>query len=100
MMFILHALTGSLALISGPLQLNRRILARRRQVQSLFFVTFSFWAPGLASTTLPEEVAYPLSVFLSWSLNLIVVELWLQRTRAKNDSTSSAVGRAARAPYA
>jgi hypothetical protein len=48
---------------------------------SLFFVTFSFWTPGLASTNLPQSVAYPLGVFLSWFLNLVIAELWLRRTR-------------------
>jgi hypothetical protein len=50
---------------------------------SLFFVTFSFWVPGLASTTLPEEIDYPLAVFLSWSLNLLVAELWIRRSRSR-----------------
>jgi uncharacterized membrane protein len=153
-MFIMHALAGSVALISGPLQFNRRILTkkriihrllgriyggaiwissvgglwitiffdvslaarivfgllsilwfstttlaylriRNRQVEahqewmirsfslSLFFVTFSFWTSGLTSTNLPEAIAYPLGIFLSWSLNLLFAELWILRTRAQ-----------------
>lgn len=48
---------------------------------AFFFVTFSLWVPGLASTSLPEAISYPLAVFLSWSLNLIVAELWIRHTR-------------------
>ena len=48
---------------------------------SFFFVTGSFWMPGLVSTNLREAVAYPLGVFLGWFLNLIVAELWIRRTR-------------------
>jgi uncharacterized membrane protein len=152
--FILHALSGSVALISGPLQFNRRILSKKRNLHrvvgrvyvgaiwissfgglwsalffdvvlaakiafgvlailwfgtttmalqrirerkvpehrewmirsfalSLFFVTFSFWVPGLASTNLPEAIGYPLAVFLSWGLNLLVAELWIRRSRAR-----------------
>jgi len=154
-MFIVHALSGSVALISGPLQFNRRILNKKRKIHrltgriyvgaiwissvgglwsaiffdvnlaakiafgvlsilwfttttlaflrirnrkveehrewmirsfslSFFFVTFSFWAPGLTSTNLPETIAYPLAVFLSWSLNLIFAELWVLRTRSQS----------------
>jgi uncharacterized membrane protein len=154
LMFIVHALIGGVALISGSLQFNRRILNKRRKIHrligriyvgaiwvssvaglwnaiffdvnlaakivfgilailwfstttmaflrirnrqiaehrewmirsfslSLFFVTFSFWVPGLASTSLPEAIAYPLAVFLSWSLNLLVAELWILWTRSQ-----------------
>ena len=159
--FVIHALAGSIVLISGPLQFNRRLSGRwtklhrvlgrvyvvtiwlastsglwnaiffevapvakivfgmlsilwfgtttiallrilRRDVAahrewmirsfslSLFFVSFSFWVPGLASTRLPEAVSYPLAVFLSWSLNLMVAELWIRITRshARQSSTS------------
>ena len=150
--FVVHALSGSVALISGPLQFNRllrnknrnlhRIIGRlyvwaiwlasvsalwsalffnvtiaakiafgtlailwfstttvaylrirHRKIRehrewmirsfalSLFFVTFNFWMPGLAGTNLPQAVAYPLSVFLSWFLNLVVAELWIRHTR-------------------
>ncbi len=48
---------------------------------SFFFVTFSLWAPGLASTNLPQAISYPLAVFLSWGLNLLVAELWIHRTQ-------------------
>ena len=48
---------------------------------SLFFVTFSFWVPGLTGTDLPYEIAYPLAVFLSWFLNLVFAEIWIRRTR-------------------
>ena len=150
--FIIHALAGSIVLVCGPLQFNRRLLAKNRQIHrmlggayvgavwiasisglwnaiffdvtlparisfgmlsilwfgtttialqhivkrdiaahrewmirsfslSLFFVSFSFWVPGLTSTSLPEAVSYPLAVSLSWSLNLMVAQLWIWRTR-------------------
>jgi uncharacterized membrane protein len=162
--FVLHALSGGLALISGPLQFNRLILSRRRRIHrivgrlylgaiwisslgalwsaiffdvtlaaklafgllsilwfgtttiaylrirarqvkehrewmirsfalSLFFVTFSFWVPGLASTSLPEEIGYPLAIFLSWSLNLLLAELWMRRSRTRFSNRGSAVER-------
>ena len=151
-MFIVHALTGSAALLTGPLQFNRRILSRNRALHrlsgrvyvyaiwmssaaglwnalffdvellakiafgvlailwfstttiaflrirtrdikrhrewmirsfslSFFFVTGGFWMPGLASTSLPHEVAFPLAVFLSWFLNLVLAEAWIRWTR-------------------
>jgi hypothetical protein len=65
---------------------SRRVAAHREWMQrsvalSFFFVTFSLWVPGLASTNLPETVSYPLAIFLSWGLNLLVVELWIRRNR-------------------
>lgn len=152
-LFVVHALSGSVALISGPLQFNRLLRNKHRNLHralgrlyvwaiwissigglwsviffnvniaakiafgtlailwfsattvaylrirhhklrehrewmirsfalSLFFVTFSFWTPGLASTNLPQAVAYPLGVFVSWLLNLIIAELWIRRTRS------------------
>jgi uncharacterized membrane protein len=153
--FMVHALTGGIALLTGPLQFNRRLRARwqplhralgrvyvtsiwiasltglwsaiffaediaaqivfglvaalwfaattqaflRARVQdftahcewmirsfalSLFFVTFPFWVEGLAATSLPEAVGYPLGVFLGWSLNLLVAELWIRRSRGQS----------------
>lgn len=66
--------------------LNRQIGAHREWMirsfaLSFFFVTFSIWVPGLASTSLPEEIGYPLAVFLSWGLNLMVAEWWIHHTR-------------------
>ncbi len=152
--FIVHALSGGVAVITGSLQLNRRILNKKRKMHrvigrtyvlgvwissvgglwmtaffdvniaakivfgavsilwfgtttitflhilnrnfeehrewvirsfslSFFIVTFSLWVPGLASTNLPEAIGYPLAVFLSWSINLIVAELWIRRTRSQ-----------------
>ena len=152
--FVVHAFSGGLALLVGPLQFNRQILRSKRNFHrllgklyvvsiwltslgalwsslffdvtllskvgfailavlwfgtttmayqrirqrhikahqewmlrsfalSFFFVTFSFWVPGLASTSLPEAVSFPLAVFLSWGLNLLVVELWIRRGRQK-----------------
>ncbi|MCE7858625.1 MAG: DUF2306 domain-containing protein [Chloroflexi bacterium CFX2] len=150
--FIVHALTGGIGLISGALQFNRSILnkhkathrligkiylyaiwitsvaalwsafvfdvnlpakfafgilailwfgattiaylrIRKRRIRehrewvirsfslSLFFVTFSFWVPGLTESSIPYEVAYPLAVFLSWTVNLLVAELWIRKSR-------------------
>lgn len=150
--FIVHALAGSVGLISGALQFNRIILnkqksmhrligkiylyaiwitsvaalwsaiffdvnipakfafgilailwfstttiaylrIRRRRIRehrewmirsyslSLFFVTFSFWVPGLTESSLLYDVAYPLAVFLSWALNLCIAELWIRGSR-------------------
>lgn len=152
LVFVIHSLTGAVALLAGPLQFNPRIRkhlslhraigrsyviavwvasafalldarsfavstaarivfalisaawfattmigywrvrARRfaehrewmvRSVSlSLFFVTFSLWVPGLAGTTLPPALAYPLALVLSGGLNLGAAELWIRRTRA------------------
>jgi uncharacterized membrane protein len=150
--FVVHALSGSVALISGPLQFSRLLRNKTRKLHrvigglymwaiwlssvgglwsaiffnvnmaakmafgtlailwfstttiaylhirnrnirehrewmirsfalALFFVTFNFWMPGLASTKLSQAVAYPLGVFLSWFLNLMIAELWIRRTR-------------------
>jgi uncharacterized membrane protein len=48
---------------------------------SLFFVTFSFWVPGLTESSLSYDVAYPLAVFLSWAVNLLVAEVWIRGSR-------------------
>lgn len=154
LVFVVHALSGGAALISGPLQFNGRLRRERpsahRRIGSvyvgailissvtallltttfdvslatkialgviallwpattviallrilerdvtrhqewmvrsfsltLFFVTFSIWVPGLEATALPDSISYPLGVFLSWSLNLLVAELWILRTRTE-----------------
>jgi uncharacterized membrane protein len=152
LMFVVHAFSGGVALIIGPLQLNRRLFNRVRNLHrglgriyvgsiwissigglwsaiffeveiaarivfgvlallwfatatiallqirngkiaehrewmirsfslSFFFVTFSVWAPGVASGNVANAIGYPLAVFLSWSLNLLVAEIWIRRTR-------------------
>jgi len=152
--FVVHALSGGVVLISGSLQFNRSILKKKRNIHrfigrtyvytawiasvaallnaiffdvslpakfafgavailwfatttiaflrilkrrirehrewmirsfslSLFFVTFSFWVDGLTGTSLPYDVAYPLAVFLSWALNLMVAEIWIRFSRNK-----------------
>lgn len=48
---------------------------------SLFFVTFNFWVTGLTKTSLPRDISYPLGVFLSWAVNLIIAEIWIRFTR-------------------
>jgi hypothetical protein len=73
----------------GYLRIRQRAVAAHRAwmirsvALSLFFVTFSLWMPGLAATPLPQAIGYPLSVFLSWSLNLLVAEIWIRRSRAQ-----------------
>jgi uncharacterized membrane protein len=152
LIFIIHSLAGFSALITGPLQFNRAILTKRRNLHrlsgkiyvyavwiastaalvdamffdipflgkiafgvlavlwfgatttaflrirkrnirehrewmirsfslSFFFVTGGFWMPGLTSTSLPYEIAYPLAVFLAWFLNLVFAEAWIRWTR-------------------
>lgn len=151
LIFIIHALSGAVVLVTGVLQFNRKILqkrhalhrtlgktyvvtvwlsslgglllaltfdasliskviftilallwfgattlaylyARRRKFKqhrewmirsyalSFFFVTFSFWVEGVA-TLVPSEIAYPIAVFVSWGLNLLISEIWIRRTR-------------------
>lgn len=153
--FVVHAITGGIALLVGPIQFNRQLLRKRRDLHrllgklyvvsiwltsigafwsalffdvtvvskigffllailwfstttiaynrirhrqvkahrewmfrsfalSFFFVTFNIWVPGLAGTSLPAEISYPLAVFLSWGLNLLVAEIWIRRTQLKN----------------
>lgn len=77
------------------LRIRKRKIAQHREWMirsfslSFFFVTFSFWVPGLASTSLPHAISYPLAVFLSWSLNLLVAELWIRRTRPQSATETS-----------
>lgn len=152
--FVLHALTGGVVLISGSLQLNRTIqqkrklhrflgriyvgtvwlssiaglwsalffdvglaaqinfvfvaviwfvvttiallAIRKRKVTehrawmlrsvafSCFFLTFEFWQVGMAGTNLSESVGYPLAIFCSWSVNLLIAEWWIRHTRSQN----------------
>lgn len=51
---------------------------------SLFFITFSLWVPLLQNTNLPLTVAYPLGIFLSWSLNLLLAEQWIRHSRPRS----------------
>jgi uncharacterized membrane protein len=160
LMFVAHAFSGGTALIIGPLQLNRRLFNRVRNLHralgriyvgsiwvssigglwsaiffeveiaarivfavlailwfatttiaflqirngkvaehrewmirsfslSFFFVTFSVWVPGAASGNVPNAIGYPLAVFLSWSLNLLVAEIWIRRTRVQYAASAS-----------
>jgi hypothetical protein len=71
----------------GMLRARARRLASQHEwmvrsyALSLFFVTFSLWVPALEATPLPRGIAYPLALFLSGSVNLAAVELWIRRTR-------------------
>lgn len=151
LIFVLHALTGSVVLISAALQLNPSLLKRRKLHRTIgrvyvgtvwlssaaglwsalffdvglvaqiifvlvallwfgvttaallairqrkvtahrewmlrsvaltcFFLTFEFWVAGLASTSLPTSISYPLAVLASASVNLLIAEWWIRRTR-------------------
>ena len=48
-------------------------------------MTFSLWAPALASTPLPSFIGYPLALCLSAGLNLLGAEIWIRGTRATVD---------------
>ena len=50
---------------------------------SFFFVTFSFWVDGIAGF-LPDGAAYPVAVFVSWSLNLVIAEFLIRRSPIQN----------------
>lgn len=71
---------GWLRIRQGQIAAHREWMIRSVAL-SFFFVTFSIWVPGLAASNLPEAVRYPLAVFLSWSLNLLVAEGWIGWTR-------------------
>lgn len=152
--FVVHAFAGGIAILIGPLQFNRRLLSRARNLHrwlgriyvwsiwiasigglwsaiffdrpiggrimfgllavlwfaattiallciragkiaehrawmirsfalSFFFVTFSLVEPGLTATSLPYEFSYPLAVFLSWGVNMLVAEIWIWRSRTE-----------------
>jgi hypothetical protein len=47
------------------------------------FGTGSLWPLILAATALPPQaIGYPLGLFLSWRLNLLVAEWWIRRARS------------------
>jgi uncharacterized membrane protein len=73
---------GLQRVLQGQIAAHREWMMRSFAL-SFFFITFSFWVPGLTSTSLPESVSFPLAVFLSWSLNLIVAEIYIRQTRRK-----------------
>ena len=68
----------------GRVALHREWMIRSFAL-SLFFVAFQPWVTGLESTGLANAVAYPLGVFLSWSVNLIVAEVWIRRSRTPSE---------------
>lgn len=73
---------------------SRRFYAHREWMLrsyalSFFFVTFSFWVPGLAGTDLPETIRYPLAALLSWGLNLLAVEVWIRHIRSRSGDWQS-----------
>lgn len=151
-LFVVHALTGAVALVAGPLQFHRglrrkspalhgvtgrayvygvwmssvtaaglapffdvpaaakvgfgtlavfwfttttiglrRAIARRIHEHeewmlrsfalSLFFVTGSLWMEVSRALPYPEDVTYPMAVFLGWLLNLAIAEVWIRAAR-------------------
>jgi hypothetical protein len=54
----------------------------RSYALSYFFVTFSLWMPFLEASPLDKSLSYPLSIVISWALNLLIVELWIYTRRA------------------
>lgn len=65
---------------------EHRVWMIRSYALSLFFVTFSLWPDLLALSGLPSALSYPLAVFLSWTINLAIAELWLWRTSTRPPS--------------
>ena len=88
---ILSSLWLATTLISLLRILNKDIVGHREWMTrsvalTLFFITFSIWVPALEVTAIPDQIGYPLSVSLSWGLNLLVAELWIRRSRVRGKS--------------
>lgn len=73
----------------GRVEAHREWMVRSFSL-SLFFITFSVWVPGMASTGLPTEVSYPLAVFLSWAVNLVVAETGIRLSRRQRIASQNA----------
>jgi uncharacterized membrane protein len=87
LMFVLAATLWFAATTTAFRHIRHRRIAAHREwmirsfALSLFFVTFELWVAGLKATGLPESIAYPLSIGLSWSVNLVIAERWIRSTR-------------------
>ncbi|MEZ4661346.1 MAG: DUF2306 domain-containing protein [Caldilineaceae bacterium] len=85
--FALVAVLWFGATTAALLAIRQRKVAAHREwmlrsvALSCFFLTFEFWKAGMASTSLPESIGYPLAVFASGSVNLLIAEWWIGRTR-------------------
>ena len=79
---------GLIRIVQGNIARHQEWMTRSVSL-TLFFITFSLWVPGLEATSLPQPVAYPLAVSLSWGLNLLVAEFWIRSSRAERRSGKS-----------
>ena len=66
---------------AGRIQEHREWMIRSFAI-SFFFVTFSLWVPTLLAI-MPEEIAWPIGLALAASLNLLVAEIWIRRSRSQ-----------------
>jgi len=68
----------------GLVRIRQRKVAQHRAwmvrsfALSLFFITFSIWVPGVASAGVRHDAEYAIAIWLSWTLNLVVAEVWLR----------------------
>jgi hypothetical protein len=69
-LFVTHAVTGA----------HREWMIRGFSLAA-FFITFSLWDHLLAAMPMSPATAFALAVLVGWSLNLIVAEVWIRRTR-------------------
>jgi uncharacterized membrane protein len=65
---------------------NRQIIEHKEWMLrsfalSLFFVTGSLWMGVSRSLSYAEDVTYPMAVFLGWTLNLALAEVWIRSAR-------------------
>jgi uncharacterized membrane protein YozB (DUF420 family) len=88
-LFVVHAVTGAVALLTIAAYICIRTGAVRRHREwmirsfalAAFFITLSVWDPLLAALPLPPETAFATAVVLGWLVNLIAAELWIRRSR-------------------
>ncbi len=84
--FVLLGTTWFLVTSVAFAMIRKRRVARHREWMArsfsltLFFVTFSFWVPVLAGQGAEHDATYFVAVTLSWVVNLLGAELWIQRT--------------------
>lgn len=67
--------------------MNQRIAEHREWMLrsfalSLFFVTGSLWMEVSRSLSWAQAVTYPIAVFLGWTLNLVIAEIWIRSPRS------------------
>lgn len=71
---------GFVAIRSGDVSHHREWMTRSFAL-ALFFVMFEPWVDVLEAAGLVHAVAYPLGIFLAWSVNLMIAEGWIRRSR-------------------